>query len=83
MEKKILIVLCIILLVEMSLIISEVDCRVLRTEHTNGFDRKTALDGCAFKLFSTKGNNSSDRRVLMKSLAFRLASGPSRRGRGH
>ncbi|CAA7048000.1 unnamed protein product [Microthlaspi erraticum] len=86
MEKKILIVLCIVFLVEMSSLISGVDCRVLRTEGTttNGCDQTAAVDGGGgFGLFSAANSSSEQHRPLMRSLAFRLASGPSRKGRGH
>ncbi|VVA92762.1 unnamed protein product [Arabis nemorensis] len=82
--KKIMIVLCIIFLVEISLFIGGVDSRALRTEQTNGCDQTATatVEGGGFGFFSATANNSSDR-LLMRSLAFRLASGPSRRGRGH
>ncbi|CAN7029817.1 hypothetical protein IGI04_029799 [Brassica rapa subsp. trilocularis] len=83
MEKKLLIVLFTILLVHMSLIISGVDCRALRTEQMNGCDQMAAVDGGGFSFFSAAGAANSSRIPLMRSLAFRLASGPSKRGRGH
>ncbi|KAJ0231884.1 Uncharacterized protein HA466_0295420 [Hirschfeldia incana] len=82
MEKKILIVFFTILLVQMSLIIFGVDCRALKTEQMNGCDQMATVDGGGFSFFSAGAANSS-RIPLMRSLAFRLASGPSKRGRGH
>ncbi|CAH2035821.1 unnamed protein product [Thlaspi arvense] len=67
----------------MSSIISGVDCRALRTEETNGCDQTTAVDGGGFSFFSSAAAANSSRIPLMRSLAFRLASGPSKRGRGH
>ncbi|CAF1929950.1 hypothetical protein Bca4012_072723 [Brassica carinata] len=83
MEKKILIVLFIIFSVEMSSIISGVDCRALRKEQTNGCNRLAAVDGGAFNLISPTVAANSSRIRLMRSLTFRLASGPSKRGPGH
>ncbi|KAG2314424.1 hypothetical protein Bca4012_065106 [Brassica carinata] len=83
MEKKILIVLFIILLVQMSLIISGVDCRALKTEQMNGCDQMAAVDDGSFSFFSASAAENNSRIPLMRSLAFRLASGPSKRGRGH
>ncbi|KAF8095162.1 hypothetical protein N665_0339s0032 [Sinapis alba] len=83
MEKKIRIVLFIIFLVEMSLIISGVDGRALRTEQTKGCDQTAAVDGGGFNLIPTAAAANNSRIRLMRSLAFRLASGPSKRGPGH
>ncbi|XP_006305799.2 uncharacterized protein LOC17899117 [Capsella rubella] len=85
MEKKIMILLCIVLLVEAFTILGGVDCRALRTEQTTtgGCDQTTGtVESGGFGLFSGAANGSKDH-LLMRSLAFRLASGPSRRGRGH
>ncbi|KAF8112050.1 hypothetical protein N665_0068s0017 [Sinapis alba] len=82
MGKKILIVLFTILLVQASLVILGVDCRALKTEQMNGCDQMAAVEGGGFSFFSAAAANSS-RIPLMRSLAFRLASGPSKRGRGH
>ncbi|KAL1218867.1 hypothetical protein V5N11_035660 [Cardamine amara subsp. amara] len=83
MEKKIMMVLFIILLVEMFSIIGGVHGRALRTEQTNGCDQTTAaVESGGFGFFSGAANSSSNH-PLMRSLAFRLASGPSKRGRGH
>ncbi|CAN8302786.1 unnamed protein product [Cochlearia groenlandica] len=78
MEKKTMIVLCIILMFS---IIGGVHCRALRTEQINGCDQTTVESG-GFGFFSA-ANSSSDHLPLMRNLAFRLASGPSKRGRGH
>ncbi|KAH0862418.1 hypothetical protein HID58_079629 [Brassica napus] len=67
----------------MSLIISGVDCRDLKTEQMNGYDQMAAVDGGGFSFFTAAGAANSSRIPLMRSLAFRLASGPSKRGRGH
>ncbi|CAH8305620.1 unnamed protein product [Eruca vesicaria subsp. sativa] len=83
MEKKILIVSFIILLVQMSSIISRVDCRALKTEQMSACDEMAAVDGGGFSFFSASAAANSSRIPLMRSLAFRLASGPSKRGRGH
>lgn len=83
MAKKLLVVLFTILLVHMSLIISGVDCRALKTEQMNGCDQMATLDGGGFSFFSSAGAANNSRIPLMRSLASRLASGPSKRGRGH
>ncbi|CAA0275469.1 hypothetical protein ISN44_As01g038050 [Arabidopsis suecica] len=83
METKLMILLCIIFLVEVFSILGGVDCRALRTEQTTGCDQTTAtVESGGFGVFSGAANGSRDH-LLMRSLAFRLASGPSRKGRGH
>ncbi|VYS48343.1 unnamed protein product [Arabidopsis thaliana] len=83
MEKKLMILLCIIILVDVFSILGGVDCRALRTEQTTGCDQTTAtVESGGFGVFSGAANGSRDH-LLMRSLAFRLASGPSRKGRGH
>ncbi|CAA7041633.1 unnamed protein product [Microthlaspi erraticum] len=80
MEKKInVFVMCVIfLLVGSSLMLGRVDCRALRSKllrDINGQDQSTV----AMKVKKA----SSSQGALMRSYGFRLASGPSRRGRGH
>ncbi|KAF2617152.1 hypothetical protein F2Q68_00038918 [Brassica cretica] len=57
--------------------------RDLKTEQMNGYDQMAAVDGGGFSFFTAAGAANSSRIPLMRSLAFRLASGPSKRGRGH
>lgn len=65
-------VLCMILvLVGSSLMFERVDCRALRSN----YDHSSAT-------MEVK-NSTTSQRSLGKSFAYRLASGPSRRGRGH
>ncbi|ESQ44755.1 hypothetical protein EUTSA_v10003345mg [Eutrema salsugineum] len=80
MEKKInvFVMFMIFSLVGSSLMFGKVDCRTLRSKpltDMNGQDQSAV----AMKV----KKNSRNQPPLMKSYGFRLASGPSRRGRGH
>ncbi|KAF8087591.1 hypothetical protein N665_0577s0004 [Sinapis alba] len=80
MEKKISVfVMCMMfLLVGSSLMFGGVNCRALQSKplrDINGQDQSVV----AMKVKSSSGSP----RPLMRSYSFRLASGPSRRGRGH
>ncbi|EOA14958.1 hypothetical protein CARUB_v10028305mg [Capsella rubella] len=78
MEKKNVLVLCMIILVLVisSMMVERVDCRALRPKRdVKGHDQSST---------TMEVKNSSTRQsTLGKSFAYRLASGPSRRGRGH
>lgn len=80
MEKKNVFVMCMIIIsVCSSLMVSRVDCRALRSkpfEEIKGQYRSEAA-------MKVKNNSSSRQHPLTRSYAFRLASGPSKRGRGH
>ncbi|ANM70097.1 transmembrane protein [Arabidopsis thaliana] len=79
MEKKnVFLLFVIFLLVGSSLMFERVDCRALRSKalrDIKGHDQSSVI-------MKVK-NNSTSQRPLGKSFAYRLASGPSRRGRGH
>ncbi|KAG7536674.1 hypothetical protein ISN44_As13g006090 [Arabidopsis suecica] len=79
MEKKnVFVLFLILLLVFSSLLFERVDGRALRLKpfrDINGHDQSSAT-------MKVK-KNSTSKRPLVKSFAYRLASGPSRRGRGH
>ncbi|KAG7536675.1 hypothetical protein ISN44_As13g006100 [Arabidopsis suecica] len=75
-NKNVFVLYMILLLVGSSLIFERVDCRVLRSKpfrDINDHDQSSA---------TMKVKNSSST-PLPKSYAYRLASGPSKRGRGH
>lgn len=61
------------------------ECRALRSvtacEEGDGADQSAAGNGMGS--FVVSGNNSSSSGPLARSLAFMLASGPSKKGPGH
>lgn len=71
----------------------QVDCRALRTDSTTGEGCKeqggaTAMAGMgsfavSSSFNSSSNDNSTDHRPSLRSLMFRLASGPSKKGPGH
>ncbi|XP_019058882.1 PREDICTED: uncharacterized protein LOC109116964 [Tarenaya hassleriana] len=86
-KKRVLMVLGMILLM-VSLKFGEVESRALRSKEgeMNGCDHPPAAPeeeaGGGFGSFAAAANNSRGR-TWKRSLAFRLASGPSRKGPGH
>ncbi|KAH7523687.1 uncharacterized protein LOC132803728 [Ziziphus jujuba] len=65
----------------------QADCRALRSTTMNSGNAgcQQVGDGevVGMASFAVSSNNSSSDRPLARSLAFRLASGPSKRGPGH
>ncbi|XP_019058152.1 PREDICTED: uncharacterized protein LOC109116703 [Tarenaya hassleriana] len=89
MEKKSISMVVGMILLLVSSMFGEFESRSLRSKGTemNGCDQPPTpppepVGGFGSFLAAAAANNSGDRR-LTRSFAFRLASGPSKRGRGH
>lgn len=72
----------------------QVDCRALRSDSTAGDGCKEQADGAeemagmgsfavSSSYNSSSSNNNTTHRPSVRSLMFRLASGPSKKGPGH
>ncbi|XP_019095795.1 PREDICTED: uncharacterized protein LOC109130565 [Camelina sativa] len=80
MEKKNVFVLyMILLLVVSSLMLERVDCRALRSTPLRDIKGHDHQSSATMKV----KNSSTSQHTVGKSFAYQLASGPSRRGRGH
>lgn len=87
MEKRVCIVLGMMIMLVVSCHVSYVQCRVLRADgckDMRGSDSESSLSH-GMTSFAVSSNNAtnSQRSSLIRSLPSLLASGPSRKGPGH
>ncbi|KAF3446596.1 hypothetical protein FNV43_RR11776 [Rhamnella rubrinervis] len=90
--KSLLFALGLIILIIATTEFGQADCRALRSMSTtnnsgNAGCIQLQVDGggevVGMASFAVSSNNSTTTRPLARSLAFRLASGPSKKGPGH